>query len=202
MGYRGPIPKPTELENAQGRPGHRPLNRGEPKPRRLAPKCPDHLDARAKKEWRRLVPMLLRMRVLTEADGMTLGNLCQAYSTLIRAQEKLNESGILYQLPSGYVMQNPLLPVVNQCVDTITKLSREFGLTPAARSRIQAGSEMSAELAEAAFQEKLRKPVKLISWEAIEAGYGTPGYVEGGNQNRGDATTEESKPEGNQASGP
>ena len=33
-------------------------------------------------------------------------------------------------------MQSPLLGVVNQCVDTITKLTREFGLTPAARSRI------------------------------------------------------------------
>jgi phage terminase small subunit len=29
----------------------------------------------------------------------------------------------------------------NQCVDTITKLSREFGLTPGARSRIIAQSE-------------------------------------------------------------
>jgi phage terminase small subunit len=33
-------------------------------------------------------------------------------------------------------MQSPLLSVVNNCVDTVTKLSREFGLTPAARSRI------------------------------------------------------------------
>jgi phage terminase small subunit len=38
-------------------------------------------------------------------------------------------------------MQSPLLGVVNQCVDTITKLSREFGLTPAARSRIIAHTE-------------------------------------------------------------
>ena len=44
--------------------------------------------------------------------------------------------GILYKAPSGYVMQSPLLSIINQCVDTITKLSREFGLTPAARSRI------------------------------------------------------------------
>ena len=76
------------------------------------------------------------MKVLTEADGMALANLCQTYSTMITAQEKLNKMGILYKAPSGYVMQNPLLSVVNQCVDTITKLTREFGLTPAARSRI------------------------------------------------------------------
>ena len=101
-----------------------------------APRCPDHLDEGAKKEWKRLVPVLRRMKVLTEADWMALANLCQTWSTLVKAQEKLTEMGILYKSPSGYVMQSPLLAIVNQCVDTITKLSREFGLTPAARSRI------------------------------------------------------------------
>ena len=85
-----------------------------------------------------MVPILRRMRVLSEADGMTLANLCQTWSTLMKAQEKLTEMGILYKSPSGYIMQSPLLPIVNQCVDTVTKLSREFGLTPASRSRIQA----------------------------------------------------------------
>jgi phage terminase small subunit len=37
------------------------------------------------------------MRVLTEADNMALANLCQTYSTLVKAQEKLSEVGILYK---------------------------------------------------------------------------------------------------------
>jgi P27 family predicted phage terminase small subunit len=141
MGYRGPIPKPTALEIAEGRPGHRAINRNEPKARNVAPRCPDHLDDRAKREWRRMVPILQRMKVLTEADGYALANLCQTYSTLIMAQEKLNEKGILYKSPSGHIMQSPLFSMVNQCVETITKLSREFGLTPAARSRIIAPAD-------------------------------------------------------------
>lgn len=136
MGYRGPIPKPNVIVRAEGNPGKRPLNRNEPQPRATTPRCPEHLDEEAKKEWKRLVPVLRRMRVLTEADKMSLANLCQTWSTLLKAQEKLTEMGILYKSPSGYVMQSPLLPIVNQCVETITKLSREFGLTPAARSRI------------------------------------------------------------------
>ena len=138
MGTRGPIPKPTVIEIMEGRPGHRPVNWREPQPRAVAPRCPDYLDARAKKEWRRLVPILQRMRVLTEADGIALGNLCQTYSTMLKAQEKLNELGILYKSPSGYVMQSPLLNIVSACVDTLNKLSREFGLTPASRSRLTA----------------------------------------------------------------
>ena len=81
------------------------------------------------------------MRVLTEADGMTLANLCQTWSTLVKAQQQLTEKGILYKTPSGHVQQSPLFSMVNQGVDTVTKLSREFGLTPAARSRIIAPAE-------------------------------------------------------------
>ena len=136
MGYRGPIPKPTAIEIAEGRPGKRRLNGREPQPRGITPKCPAYLDERARQEWRRLILILKQMKVLTEADGLMLGNLCLTVSTLVKAQEKLNQLGILYKSPSGYVMQSPLLTVVNQCVDTITKLSREFGLTPASRPRL------------------------------------------------------------------
>src|SRR5580704_2760820 len=74
MGYRGPIPKPSAIARAEGNPGKRRLNDCEPQPRATTPRCPDHLDAEAKKEWKRLVPVLRRMRVLTEADWMTLAN--------------------------------------------------------------------------------------------------------------------------------
>jgi phage terminase small subunit len=96
MGYRGPTPKPSSIARAEGNPGKRRLNDSEPQPRNVAPKCPEYLDERARKEWKRLVPVLRRMKVLTEADGMALANLCQTYSTMIKAQEKLSELGILY----------------------------------------------------------------------------------------------------------
>src|SRR5260370_23139127 len=73
MGYRGPIPKPSAIARAEGNPGKRRLNDCEPQPRATTPRCPDHLDAQAKKEWKHLVPVLRRMKVLTEADGMTFG---------------------------------------------------------------------------------------------------------------------------------
>lgn len=137
MGYRGPAPKPTSLVLLEGNPGKRPINKREPQPRHIAPKCPAYLDEDAKAEWRRLVPVLRRMKVLTEADYMALGSLCQAYSTMVKAQSKLTESGLLFKTQSGYVQQSPLLSIVSSCVETITRLAREFGLTPASRSRLQ-----------------------------------------------------------------
>ena len=85
------------------------------------------------------------MKVLTEADGMTLANLCQIWSTMVQAQKKLTEMGILYKGPSGYIQQSPLFSMVNNCIDVITKLSRELGLTPAARSRMVAQTETEPE---------------------------------------------------------
>lgn len=76
------------------------------------------------------------MRVLTEADGMSLANMCQAWSTLVKAQKKLNETGMLLKTPSGYVQQNPLIGIINSCNETVLKISKEFGLTPASRSRV------------------------------------------------------------------
>ncbi len=137
MGARGPAPKPSALVLLEGNPGKRPINRTEPKPRLKIPACPDHLDEHAKAEWKRLVRVLRHMKLLTEADYMALGNLCQAYSRMVKAERKLSEAGLLYKTQSGYVQQSPLLSVINTSVETITRLCREFGLTPSSRSRIQ-----------------------------------------------------------------
>jgi P27 family predicted phage terminase small subunit len=128
---------PTSVRILRGNRSRRPVNPNEPQPERKAPRCPDHLDEEAKKEWKRLCKLLLKVGVLTEADGMALACLCQTWSTLRKAQARLNETGMLFKTPSGYVQQSPLVGIVGTCIDTMTKLSQEFGLTPAARGRLQ-----------------------------------------------------------------
>ena len=104
-----------------------------------------------------MVPILLQMHVLTEADEYALANLCQTQSTLVKAQQKLSETGLLLKTPSGYVQQNPLLGIVNNCTDTITKLSREFGLTPASRTRLQATPDVEEDSTESRMTAWLRE---------------------------------------------
>jgi P27 family predicted phage terminase small subunit len=160
MGLRGPAPKPRALVIAEGNPGKRPLNPLEPQPRLKRPKCPAPLDEDGRREWRRLVPILERMRVLTEADGIALANLCMQYSTLLKAQRLLEKSGLLFKTKSGYVQQSPVVAIVASCVDRVTKLCREFGLTPAARTRLTAQTEddPEEELATLLMQPRLPKP--------------------------------------------
>lgn len=137
MGMRGPVPKPTALVLLEGNPGKRKINKGEPQPRRVPPRCPAHLDAFAKQEWRRLVPILQRMRVLSEADFLALSTLCQTYSTLVKAATRLNKEGLIITTKSGYVQQNPVYSIANSCAEMMTRLTREFGLTPASRTRLE-----------------------------------------------------------------
>jgi len=136
MGLRGFPPKPTAIKILEGNRGRRPLNKREPQPGDFTSRPAKHLDETARREWSRLVPILRRMKVLTEADYIALGNLCQAYSTMIQAQIELNKIGLLYKTNSGYIQQSPLLSIVQASMDTCTKLLREFGLTPSSRSRV------------------------------------------------------------------
>ncbi len=75
MGVRGPAPIPTAINHIRGNPGKRKKNHSEPKPTVQIPYCPAHLDEDARKEWDRLAPILVRMRILTEADYIALGSL-------------------------------------------------------------------------------------------------------------------------------
>jgi P27 family predicted phage terminase small subunit len=106
---------------------------------------PKHLDPRARKEWHRLCPMLERLRVLTEADGRALANLCYDVSVLEQAQEALSKTGLLAKSNRGLVHQSPILGIIATTTDRVTKGLREFGLTPASRSRIQTAGDGGAD---------------------------------------------------------
>ena len=147
MGLRGPAPKPTSIREREGNPARRPLPAHEPRPQLGEPVMPKYLDREGRQEWKRLVPILLSIRVLSTADGLELGNLCQAYSFLVQAHEAMRlagkggGSGLLMKTPGGYVQQSPLIGIINGQVEIINRISREFGLTPSSRTRIEALAE-------------------------------------------------------------
>jgi P27 family predicted phage terminase small subunit len=140
----GRVPKPTAIRILEGNREHRPFNDREPTPLTGAPLMPKHLDATASREWRRLVPTLLAMHVLSESDGLALGNLCMTYSRLVKAEILLSKADskksgtpLLMKVGrNGYVQQAAILSVIHSEMATLTVLLREFGVTPASRSRI------------------------------------------------------------------
>lgn len=138
MGLRGFPPKPTVIEMLEGNPRKQKVNRQEPRPGLIMPTCPPQLDAGAKREWKRLAPLLYELGLLTEVDYICLGQLCQAYSTQAQAQRMLNKTGLLVKNPGGIPVQNPMLRVVNEQSAIIDRLCRGFGLNPAYRASMRA----------------------------------------------------------------
>jgi P27 family predicted phage terminase small subunit len=152
VGLRGRVPKPTAIRIFEGNPGRRPINAFEPKPRPIAPKCPEHIksDPVAYETWRSYLAILKRMRVLTEADGLILANLCLAHSHLmvnlgkmrdLNAQGKSGIAGMIVQTKTGYLALNQIYANVTACMEQELRYCRELGLSPSARSRLQISEE-------------------------------------------------------------
>jgi P27 family predicted phage terminase small subunit len=135
MGRRGPAPKPSNIVKLEGNPGHRKINRHEPKPRPIAPDCPEWLDPEAKAAWKRVLPILDRMHVLTVADGDMLAVLCQAVAELEQTTISLRD-GLTFKTDKGYVGQHPAVAIRHQAMRVIRAVGGEFGLSPAARVRL------------------------------------------------------------------
>lgn len=137
MGARGPAPKPTALKLLDGNAGHRPINRGEPRPRPVAPKCPAWLDREAKREWKRIAPALERLGLLTEVDGAALAGYCQSYARWKQCQEVLARDGLTFETGTGYVAARPEVAIGNRALIEVRAFCVQFGLTPSARARMQ-----------------------------------------------------------------
>ena len=137
MGRRGFAPEPTVLKVIKGNPGKRPLNVREPKPKPIKPTCPAWLDAEAKREWKRIVPELDSLGLLGKIDRAALAGYCECWSQWQQASRILQEKGLTFKTPSGYMQQRPEVSIAQKSLSLLKGFCQEFGLTPSARSRIQ-----------------------------------------------------------------
>ncbi len=136
---RGRKPVPTAMKLLRGNPGKRPLNQREPKPPVTIPRCPQHLDAEARREWRRVSRELYDMGVLSLVDRPALAIYCQAWSRWVRAEKLMHKSGeVLKAKGSGALYQNPYLAVANKAMEQMARFLAEFGMTPVSRTRVHA----------------------------------------------------------------
>jgi P27 family predicted phage terminase small subunit len=131
----GPPPTPLPLRLLRGNPGKRPL-RAEPQPTlsERVPEPPDFLSGYAADEWRRMAPELHRLGPLTVLDTAALAAYCMAYQHWRVAGEMLCDSA------EGDQHQRPLLRIAANAARDMVKFASEFGMTPAARSRVAAVS--------------------------------------------------------------
>lgn len=137
MGRRGPAPKPTALKLLEGtaRPDRM---RHEPQPEIKAPRCPAWLAPAAKSEWRRLAKTLVRVGVLSDLDRAVFACYCQSWARWQQAEEAIQRHGILIKTPNGHLQQSPAVSLAKAALKQMLQAGGELGLSPAARTRINA----------------------------------------------------------------
>lgn len=135
---RGRPRKPTHLKVLHGtyRPDRAPKN--EPQPEPSTPSCPTWLHPEAKREWRRIVPHLEKLGLLTQVDRTALAAYCQLYARWWEAERAIKAHGLTQVTESGYVAQRPEVGIANSALKQMRAYLSEFGLSPASRSRIDA----------------------------------------------------------------
>ena len=153
-GKRGPLPKPTVLKVIAGNPGKRSLNLADGvNPRVEIPTPPKHLGAAARKEWRRVTPILEELGLISGLDVAALSLYCTAYGRLVELETAFNarvaakaadgtnfSEAMLHAsigvTPSGYQQQSVLVQLINSHRDQVHRYLAHFGLSPAARARV------------------------------------------------------------------
>lgn len=148
---KGRRPKPTRLKVIQGNPGKRPLDPSEPEPEvpKDVPQAPAHLSDDAAEEWEYLAPILHKLRLLTVADLLALERLVECYAEVRKLQQVIDTAGHTFEAVgmAGDVIirQRPEVRMLSDADKRLKAYLIEFGLTPAARSKVSAGEDGGGE---------------------------------------------------------
>jgi P27 family predicted phage terminase small subunit len=110
------------------------------------PKLPAYLSPDARKEWRKLLPLLMERRSLTAADAAALAMHCEVFARWVQCQRQITEQGITLTVtvlssngePITRTRPHPALRIAQDCERSLRASLRELGLTPASRQRVMA----------------------------------------------------------------
>jgi len=139
MGKRGPRPQPTELKLLRGNPGHRAINKAEPKPAADGVVMPSHLGPVAVEKWQQVLPLLQAVKVMTKADVEALARYCDTYEWWLATRARLKSEGDTYPILNDkgeikYIAQRPEVSIAHKLAAQMRQLEQDFGLNPSART--------------------------------------------------------------------
>lgn len=133
-------PTPTKMRVLQGNPSGRPLPKNEAKPKAAdrTPSVPTWLDDDARAIWKQHARDLWEAGLLTQIDREALAALCETTALYRTAVDMIETDGAVWtSAETGYTQQSAWMTVRNQALAKMQSLWTEFGMTPAARTRIQ-----------------------------------------------------------------
>jgi len=96
--------------------------------------APSWLSSEAKKEWKRVIDLLVERRILTRADLASLENYCIAIGQVRDCEKHLQDHGHVIDV-DGVMKRNPSVGIQSDAMTRARLLAAELGLTPVSRSR-------------------------------------------------------------------
>lgn len=135
-----PAAKPAALKLLNGRaPGKdsagRPVNIG-PSFVRDAPEPPTWLSREAKAEWRRVVPELERLRLLSRVTRASLSAYCETWATFVKATRTVQRDGLTIDAKQG-MLAHPAVGIARSAGAELRRWAVEYGLTPASEQKVK-----------------------------------------------------------------
>lgn len=146
----GRRPKPLAIHKLNGNPRH--MSQAEldgadnPHPELIDPEMPKGMSRSARREWKRIVPLLREIGVLSKIDGLALAAYCDAHGMVEAAEVEIRKYGLMFrtmyenkdgvQIP-GDMKANPAVAIKMNALKLMKSFLIEFGLTPASRSKLK-----------------------------------------------------------------
>ena len=78
-------------------------------------------------------------------DRSALALDCDAYARWLEAIAALQQYGVVIKSPNGYPIQSPYVAIANKAGEQVRLMLAEFGMTPAARTRVHATEQKPEE---------------------------------------------------------
>ena len=150
MAKPGPRPLPTSVKRARGTLQRCRTNPNESAPKPGTPAAPEWLGPDAKREWKRLVPLLAARGLLELLDRAALTGYVSAWGDLAEATRVIAEQGTTCIGARGQLLPHPELRRLEKARQTLRMFAAEFGLSPSARSRVVANAPARSDPADEA----------------------------------------------------
>ncbi|MGJ8619601.1 MAG: P27 family phage terminase small subunit [Methylophilaceae bacterium] len=167
---RGPLPKSATVHQLHGNPSKKNLKSviDTLHPEVEIPGCPPHLLKEAKKEWKRITPILEKYGLISKLDRAALSQYCQQWAVLVYAEsqiaramkradqlriaaeekgeEYLGGDGLVELTKNGNVIYSPYYVIANKSRYTLDRMLANFGMSPAARGRVSPSNRLQADM--------------------------------------------------------
>ena len=129
---------PTEVKKLNGTLRVDRVNKNEPVYNLSSIDAPDWLDDLARDTWNWYCPLLVKQKILSEADLHNLEAFCSSYSRWRQAELDIKTNGIILYDLQMKPYKNPANTVIAEALKQLSVYGGSLGLDPSSRQKIVA----------------------------------------------------------------